>query len=123
MAAWFNSQVMLPIFKRLDLKSLVSCNVTCKTWKNYLAIENFFNIEVILHLVERFNGDVIEWQSFLKRSKTIRRIKVNTERNDNNNLKLKKKILGNLSQYVKVRNIVLFLDNHDRCQLLGEKFC
>ena len=77
MAAWLDFQLMLPIFKKLDLKSLVSCTATCKTWYNDLALENFFDIEVIIHLVERFNGDVIEWQSFLKRSKAVRQIKVN----------------------------------------------
>ena len=75
--AWLDSRVMLPIFKKLDLKSLVSCTATCKTWYNDLALENFFDIKVIIHLVERFNGDVIEWQSFLKRSKAVRQIKVN----------------------------------------------
>ena len=77
MAAWLDFQLMLPIFKKLDLKSLVSCTATCKTWYNDLALEKFFDIEVIIHLVERFNGDVIEWQSFLKRSKAVRQIKVN----------------------------------------------
>ena len=78
--AWMNSQAMLPIFKRLDIHSLVSCTATCKTWYNYLAVDNFFHVEVIIHLVERFNGDVVEWQSFLKSSKRIRQIKVNRER-------------------------------------------
>ena len=77
--AWLDSQVMLPIFKRLDLKSLISCNATCKTWYNDLALEFFFDIKVIIHLVERFNGDVVEWQLFLKRSKAIRQIKVNRQ--------------------------------------------
>ena len=75
--AWLDSQAMLPIFKRLDLHSLISCTATCKTWYNYLALDNFFDIEVIIHLVERFNGDVVEWQSFLKRSTRTRQIKVN----------------------------------------------
>jgi hypothetical protein len=77
MASLLDSQVMLPIFKKLDLKSLISCTVTCKTWYNNLALEDFFHIEVIIHLVDRFNGDITEWRSFLKRSKAVCRIKVN----------------------------------------------
>ena len=77
MAALLESQVMLAIFKKLDLKSLVSCTATCKAWYNHLALEDFFHVKVIIHLVDRFNGDITEWRSFLKRSKALCQIKVN----------------------------------------------